>query len=148
MQPKEFEKQKIKKESEKSLLHPTAPHCVLLSIRPEHVEAILAGTKKFEFRKWTFSDSVDTIFLYATSPVKRILGEVKIADRIEGTPEEVWEKLKADAGVSKEDFFTYFGNAVEAFAYKLTNVVRYKKPKTLADFGVHHAPQTFTYTEK
>lgn len=136
-----LEREKNKKEGKKLL----PPRCVLLSIHPEYVEAILDGTKKFEFRKRTFSDSVDTILLYATSPVKKVLGEAKIAGLVSGKPENVWKKTEAYAGISREDFFSYFGSTSEAHAYELTDVVRYEEPKMLADYGIKRAPQSFVY---
>ena len=141
---REKEEERKKREAEK----PAPPHCALLSIHPEYVEAILAGTKKFEFRKRTFSDSVDTILLYATSPVKEVLGEAKIANLVSGKPGKVWKKTEAYAGISREDFFAYFGNTSEAYAYELTDVVRYEEPKTLADYGIKRAPQSFVYVRE
>lgn len=138
------EEERKKREAEK----PLPPRCVLLSIHPEYVEAILAGTKKFEFRKRTFSDSVDTILLYATSPVKKILGEAKIAGLVSGKPENVWKKTETYARISRENFFAYFGSTSEAHAYELTDVVRYEEPKTLADYGIKRAPQSFVYVRE
>ena len=42
---------------------------MLLSINPEHVENILLGTKRFEFRKVRCKYEVSKIIIYATAPV-------------------------------------------------------------------------------
>ena len=39
---------------------------LLMSINPEHVENILAGRKKFEFRKTKCKEQIDSIVIYST----------------------------------------------------------------------------------
>ena len=47
---------------------------VILSIKPKHVEKILSGEKQYEFRKQIFKNpEVENIFIYASSPVKKIV---------------------------------------------------------------------------
>lgn len=42
---------------------------VLMPIKPEYAEQILAGTKTFEYRKTRFKrNNVDAIVIYVTSP--------------------------------------------------------------------------------
>ena len=40
---------------------------LLMSINPEHVENILAGTKKFEFRKSKCKEQIESIVIYSTA---------------------------------------------------------------------------------
>jgi type I restriction enzyme S subunit len=49
---------------------------VLLSIKPQYVDEIVKGNKKYEFRKKIFKkkDEVQEIYIYSTSPVKKIIG--------------------------------------------------------------------------
>ncbi len=66
---------------------------VLLSIKPEFVEKILDGTKKFEFRKGIFKNpDVKSVVIYSTMPVGMIVAEFDIADVIEDKPSNVWKK--------------------------------------------------------
>ena len=52
---------------------------VLLSIKPEFAEKIFDGTKKFEFRKSIFKNTdVQTVIVYASSPVQQVIGEFTI----------------------------------------------------------------------
>ena len=46
---------------------------MLLSIKPEYVNKIVAGKKKYEFRKFHCREDVDTIVIYATAPVKQVI---------------------------------------------------------------------------
>ena len=49
---------------------------VLLSIKPEFVEKIFSGEKRFEYRKSIFKQqNIDTIVIYSTMPVGMIVGE-------------------------------------------------------------------------
>lgn len=118
---------------------------MLLSINPEHVENILNGNKQFEFRKVRCRSDVDRIIIYATSPIMKVVGEAEVIDVIVDIPEQVWEITAGFAGISKQFYDNYFQNKEKAVAYQLGRVKRYKKPLTLADFGISFAPQSFVY---
>ena len=45
----------------------------------------------------------------------------------------------------KEFFDEYFQDRKIAYAYKLGKVKRYETPKTLLDYGIKAAPQSFVY---
>ena len=66
---------------------------ILLSIKPEFVEKIISGEKKFEFRKTLPKrEGVTTVVVYSTMPVGRVIGEFKVKDTLSNTPESLWEK--------------------------------------------------------
>lgn len=46
---------------------------ILLSINPEHVENIINGTKKFEYRKILAKGEISKIIIYETRPTKKLL---------------------------------------------------------------------------
>ena len=56
---------------------------VLLSIRPKYVEEIIKGNKRYEFRKSIFKKNVDEVWIYATSPTKKIVGTFVIGKIID-----------------------------------------------------------------
>lgn len=64
---------------------------MLLSINPEHVENILSGIKRYEFRKVRCRSDVDKMLIYSTAPVMMVVGEAEIVSIIEDEPEIVWE---------------------------------------------------------
>jgi len=121
---------------------------ILLSINPEYVDKILVQTKRFEYRKNRCKSNVDTIVIYSTFPVMRIVAAVEVLDVIEDTPRNVWKQTKDFSGISKEFFDAYFKGRQKAVAYKLGKVKKYKKPLTLGDFGLKSAPQSFVYLDK
>ena len=109
---------------------------MILPIYPEYIDLIIKGKKKYEFRKFTCRKEVKTILLYATHPIKAIVGEAKILDIIKNTPENVWKITKKFAGMSKEDFDVYYRDKNVAIAYELGNIKIYKTPKSLKDFNL------------
>lgn len=118
---------------------------ILISINPEHVENIINGSKKFEYRKIAAKQDISSIVIYETTPVKRIVAEAEIIDVLILSPDELWEQTKQASGISKEFFDEYFKGKKIAYAYKLGKVKVYKTPKTLLDYGVKNAPQSFIY---
>lgn len=118
---------------------------ILLSIHPEHVEKILLGKKKYEFRKVRCRNDIKKIIIYATSPIMRVVAEVEVTSVIEGSPQEVWLRTCKYAGVSESFFNQYYTGCKKAVAYELGEISTYSKPKLLAEIGVTHAPQSFLY---
>lgn len=54
------------------------PTVVLLPIKPEFARPIMNGTKTVEFRKTVFAQTPTHVVVYASSPVKRILGYFEV----------------------------------------------------------------------
>lgn len=121
---------------------------MLLSINPEFVDKILAQTKRFEYRKNRCKSEVDTIVIYSTYPVMRVVGEVEVLGVIEDDAHSVWKQTKDYSGVSKGFFDAYFKGRQKAVAYKLGKIKRYKKPLLLSELGVRAAPQSFVYLQR
>lgn len=120
---------------------------MLLSIKPKYAKIILEGKKQYEFRKNKPKKDVTRIIFYASSPQKEVVGEAEIDDILEGSPNEIWEIAKNAAGITKKFFFSYYQGKSTAFAYKLKNVKIYDTPKSLADYGLKQAPQSYVYVE-
>ena len=121
---------------------------MLLSIKPEYAKVILEGKKQYEFRKIKPKEYVNHIILYASSPQKQVVGEAVIDEILEGTPKEIWEIAKSAAGITRKFFFSYYAGKDKAVAYKLKDVVTYKVPKELSDYGISQAPQSFIYLDR
>lgn len=119
---------------------------VILSIKPEFVEKIFSGEKQYEYRKILFKQKVDTIYIYASRPVSKIVGEFKIDDIVYDTPENIWEMTKLQSGVTKKFFDKYYKGKDKAVALKIKDCKEYEEevnPESLvSDFRV---PQSFIY---
>ena len=118
---------------------------ILLSIHPEYVKKIISGEKKWEFRKVLPKGRFDTIVIYSTYPVRKIIGEVECTGIFMGTPKKVWEETKCDRGIEKDKYLSYYRDIREAVAFRLGKVTVYETPKTLEELGLSNAPQSFVY---
>lgn len=119
---------------------------VILSIKPEFVEKIFSGEKQYEYRKVLFKQKVDTVYIYASRPISKIVGEFKIAEIICDTPANIWNQTKAHSGVTKSFFQKYYEGKDKGVALKIKECKKYKKavePSTIVpNFKV---PQSFIY---
>ncbi|HZY24261.1 MAG TPA: hypothetical protein VFE71_00425 [Bacteroidales bacterium] len=121
---------------------------VLLSIKPEYVKEIKKGEKKYEFRKSVFRviETFERVFIYSSSPVKKIVGSFSTGQIVEEHPIKLWEQFHDVAGITKEDFFKYFEKREKGFAISIENLEFFKKPvnplKIKPDF---FPPQSFCY---
>lgn len=121
---------------------------LLLSIKPKYVEQIIDGTKQVEYRKKTHADkSVEWVLVYESAPVMRIVAEFKIAGVLKDTPQKIWDRTNQIGGIGKHDYFQYFDGYSLAYAYQIIDLQIYDTPKTLKDFGINRAPQSFQYVD-
>lgn len=121
---------------------------VILSIKPQFVEEIIAGRKAYEFRKHCFKQKVSTVFVYASSPICRIIGEFKLGVVLEGTPEQLWQLTWRRSGISKCLFDSYFMRHNTGFALEIKSFKKYDTPVNPYDvIEGFHAPQSFCYTD-
>jgi predicted transcriptional regulator len=94
---------------------------VLMSIRPRFAEAILCGDKSVELRRRRPSFSAGTkVLVYASSPVRRVIGWFEVGDVITASPRELWVQVKDCAGVSRQEFDDYFVGCDVAYALVVT----------------------------
>ena len=95
---------------------------ILLSIKPEYVERILAGTKKYEYRKRLARNKSSILLVYSTSPIMKIVARVEIRGTISAAPSTLWEQTKSNAGISRKKYREYFHGCKTAYAYELGKV--------------------------
>ena len=118
---------------------------IIISINPVHVENIINGIKKYEYRKVAAKQDISSILIYETTPIKRIVAEAEIIDVLMMSPAELWELTKNESGINKLFFDEYFEGRTVAYAYKLGKIKVYDEPKLLSDYGITAAPQSFVY---
>jgi len=129
---------------------------IILSIHPKWAEKIYSGEKTIEWRKNTpNADFIEKVFLYETAPVHKITGffmydyyySMVFGITKDGKPRDGAEVLIDRGCVPLEDLKKYAGNKKEIFGWKFYKVTKFDTPKTLADFGLKRAPQSWQYTE-
>ena len=117
---------------------------VVLSIKPEYVAEIIAGRKRFEFRKTIFKEKVEKVYIYASAPVSKVVGEFQPVDILQGTPADVWAKTRKFSGVTEKFYKDYFAGRTVAYAIVIQNLKMYDQPKALP----FQAPQSFRYIDQ
>ncbi len=122
---------------------------ILLSIKPEFVEQIFNGQKKYEYRKSIFSKkNISTVVIYSTMPVGKIVGEFNISSIIEESPEKLWNETELLSGISKSFFDEYFKDRAKGYALKIGKLKKYKEPiDPFLIFEKFVPPQSFRYIE-
>jgi predicted transcriptional regulator len=68
-------------------------------------------------------------------PEKRLVGEARIANVVNGDPDRIWYAFAGEIGCSRQEFDSYVGSSVEVFALVLDDVVRYAEPIPLRVLG-------------
>ena len=123
---------------------------VLLSIKPKYVEEIIKGNKRYEFRKSIFRcrEDVELVYVYSTSPVKKIVGVCTIETIIEDHPKNLWESFREFSGIGEAEFFSYFGGRKKGFAIGIGNVEVFEDPiDPKISIPGFVPPQSFRYVE-
>lgn len=120
---------------------------ILLSIKPEFVNKILAHEKLYEFRKSIFKQDVEKIYIYSTYPEKKIVGYFEVTDIICESPKELWNLFSDVSGICENDFFKYYSKSEEGFAIKIDNLQIFDEFIDMNAFDDFRAPQSFCYIE-
>ena len=121
---------------------------IILPIKPLFAEKVLSGEKKYEYRKKLCQKEIDKIYLYSTSPVKMIVGEAEVVDKMRMDKDLLWAKTRGQAGITKEFYAQYFAGQDYACAYKIGDVKSYSRPIALHRRGIEHVPQSFIYVDE
>jgi len=120
---------------------------VLLSVKPKYANEIISGRKKYEFRKLIFKrENIEKVYIYSSSPVKKVIGIVDIDGIIIDSPQSLWEQCHEYAGISESDFFSYFKNSDIGYAIKISDVHEFSIPIDPYDMiKGFRPPQSFYY---
>ena len=120
---------------------------VLLSIKPQFVDEIFSGNKKFEYRKRIFKkNDIKTVVVYATMPIGKIVGEFDIEEILEEHPQVLWNKTKEYSGISKIFYDSYFIDRDKGYAIKIKSLNKYDVPICpYTTYDKFTAPQSFKY---
>ncbi|MBP5543786.1 MAG: hypothetical protein ILM98_06910 [Kiritimatiellae bacterium] len=118
----------------------------LLKIHRKYCDRILAGKKKYEFRKqcpsWV-SPGCDMVLCSSDAPAT-LLAVFEIGEILSGTPEEVWQRTFPDGGIEHEDYMRYYEGQQTAFAFEICFVRRFIGEDTVAEtLGRNFIPHSF-----
>ena len=120
---------------------------VLLSIKPKYADLIKSGLKKYEFRRKLFKKTGGCkVFIYSTSPVKKITGVFDASVIHQDSPYRIWDMFGPYSGISEGEFFQYFRDCEIAYAIEIRNLVIFDKPHDPSKYFLEFTPpQSYRY---
>ena len=91
------------------------------------------------------NSNIKTIVIYATKPIGKVIGEFDVEGIVSHSPEDLWEKTKDKAGISKKFFSEYFFGREVAHAFKVGTVKAYEKQLNIEDVCNKKVPPQFFF---
>jgi predicted transcriptional regulator len=122
---------------------------VLLSVKPRYANALLDGTKTAEIRR-RFPDLPlgTVVFVYASSPERRLIGTFAIRGIRRLPADRLWAAYPGQLALTRQEVRDYLRGRREGVAIETADVVRWRRPVTLAEFRLHSGidvPQSWRY---
>jgi predicted transcriptional regulator len=119
---------------------------VVMSVHPRFAEAIMDGRKKVEFRKRPLADDVTVVWVYATSPIQRIIGYFEVDSTLTAEPPDLWREFAGVGCIERADFDRYYEGSATGAGITIRRAVRLAVPIHIADLlpsGI--PPQSYAY---
>jgi predicted transcriptional regulator len=112
---------------------------ILLSIKPKYAEEILSCYKEYELRRGVVFRKGCRIVLYASTPLRAIIGEFTAGRVLTGEPDEIVEFIRATGprGVTEEDISYIAEERCRVSAIEVINPVKYRHAITLGELRMH-----------
>ncbi|MDE0614767.1 MAG: ASCH domain-containing protein [bacterium] len=125
---------------------------IVLSLKPRFAEAILAGTKTVELRRTRPKIEVPThALLYASTPVRALLGTCIITDVRTANLTALWREYGSRSEVSHKEFKRYFEGLDIGTALALSHQQPLDRIVPLQDLRAKprgfRPPQSFAYVD-
>lgn len=97
---------------------------ILMSIKPTYSRRILAREKSFELRRTPVKlQEGDLVVVYASSPVKAVVGAFTVAGVRRDSPDRLWADHSDAFGIEEADYLDYFAGADLGHAIEVGDVV-------------------------
>lgn len=129
------------------MIHHENSRDVLMSIQPVIGRRIMSGRKKYEYRRSIFRKPVNRVYLYLSSPVRKIAGYFMYQGCVEGTVREIWEATKDKSAATEAAYLEYFKNTDKAFAIPIQEFILFDTPIDPWQTPGFLPPQSFRYVQ-
>lgn len=122
---------------------------LFISVKPEFANKIIAKEKCIELRKIKpHVNAGDYIIIYASSPIKCVVGFGRIKQILDITPIEMWNNHSAYLGIDEDRFYNYYQGRNRAIGIEI-ETIKSVTPITLASLKRVDAnfqpPQIYRY---
>lgn len=119
-----------------------------MPIKPIYADKIIAGEKKFEFRRTKINEGLSYIIIYSSSPIKKIIAIGTVNKVAEASVGKTWILTRHLAGLAKHQFLTYFEGKKTAWSIELQDVLPLQHQLTVSTVArSFHIPQSFRYVD-
>lgn len=106
---------------------------VMMSIKPQFSNRIMSGKKTIEFRKVCFADNVTKVYIYSSSPQKRIIGYFDIDKIVRDSPKNLWKKYSKRGCIEEDNFYRYFHEKQYGYGICIRRFVKLRQEVELDD---------------
>lgn len=125
----------------------------LISLEERFAEGILNGAKLVELRRRPMRLSVGTtIWMYVKVPIGKVVGSAEVRSMHSLAPGTLWRRYGEVSGLSRPEFFEYFGGMERGFVLVLGKPKRLSCPISLERLrvlnGAFHPPQFFQHLDE
>lgn len=120
---------------------------IMLAIKPEYVEKIFDGLKRYEYRRKCPNHPISQIVIYETAPVRKVVGTVDVDEILCTSPHALYDMTNKLAGISEVAYNDYFKGNNVAYAYSINHPVIFSRPASIEKYGLRGAPQSYVYLE-
>jgi predicted transcriptional regulator len=124
---------------------------LLLSVRPKYADKIFKHTKTVELRRVRpkHLQKGDLVLIYVSSPIQALAGTFKVERVVEEPLKNLWQLVKKKAGVTRQEFNTYYEGVSTGVGIFFEEVQRFQEPIALQTIRQHlllfQPPQSFRY---
>ena len=122
---------------------------VIMSLKPEYGELVFSGSKTVELRNRVVRiETGTTIWIYFTSPVRKIVGVADVRAVVYGSPLEIWRRFRERMCIEQARFEEYVGDRVRVTALVLKDVRKLDAPVPIGSIRrvvrSFHPPQFYS----
>ncbi len=122
---------------------------LLMSLRPRFAHAILEGTKTVELRRSRVAAPPGTpIIVYASTPVRSVLGTAVLGAVDTDTPTRLWRRHRTHLGLTRAEFNDYLAGVSTASCLLIEQARPLPEPYELNWLRNHASfqpPQSYRY---
>lgn len=122
---------------------------LFIAVKPEYANKLISGQKDIELRKIRpHIQQGDYVIIYASAPVKAVIGFGKVKSIIECTPDEMWTRYSMRLGIMQQDFYLYYANHKKSIGIEF-DIIKPIPPIELIELkkidSNFHPPQIYRY---
>lgn len=125
----------------------------LLSVRPRFAEALLDGSKTVEIRRRRAHIASGALCLvYASSPVRALVGAIRVRETDTDTPDALWRRWGTQTGLDRDEYDAYLRDSMQACAIVVAAAARFDGPVALPELRRRQrefvTPQSYRFLRK